>query len=272
MATPQELLQTGRLGPAVQELTQLVKARPADLSLRVFLFELLCFEGALDRAGKQLDVIAAQSGGVGSELAVQVYRALLTAERVRAQVFEGDALPKFLFSPPAYCDHYVLMVKQLPRTPKDAVARLPEAEEQCPALSGRRDGRSFSRFRDADDRVAPILEVFHGADYVWLPLEQIRRIEVSEPKSIRDLLWARVHVETFEQSVGDVFVPALYVGSHTQQDDQVRLGRMTTWTAVEDQLVYGAGQRVFLVDDEEASLFELKNVEFDRAEEKGAGS
>jgi type VI secretion system protein ImpE len=104
MATPQELWQVGQLGPAIQELTQQVKARPADVSQRVFLFELLCFEGSFDRADKQLDVIAAQSGGLTAELAVQVYRALIQAERVRQQVYGGDALPKFLLTPPAYAD------------------------------------------------------------------------------------------------------------------------------------------------------------------------
>ena len=44
-----------------------------------------------------------------------------------------------------------------------------EAEEQYP-LSGRM-AIAVPRC-DADDRIAPIPEVFHGADYVWLPIEQ----------------------------------------------------------------------------------------------------
>jgi type VI secretion system protein ImpE len=72
--------------------------------------------------------------------------------------------------------------------------------------------------------------------------------------------------------VGDVFVPALYVGSHGNEDDQVRLGRMTSWRAIEDQLVAGAGQRVFLVDDDEVSLLELRDVEFDRPDGAVAAS
>ena len=39
---------------------------------------------------------------------------------------------------------------------------------------------------------------------------------------------------------------------------------MTEWQAIEDQLVVGAGQRVFLVDDQEVSLLELRDVQFDR--------
>jgi type VI secretion system protein ImpE len=266
--TPRELLNAGHLGQAIQELTQQVKARPTDTSLRVFLFELLSFEGAWDRADKQLDVIATQADGAVAELAVQVYRDLIAAERVRRAVFHGDALPKFLLSPPSYIDQSVLLVKKMVAAPKEAVALLPAAEELYPALAGRFGDSLFSTFRDADDRLAPVLEVFHGADYVWLPLEQIGRLQVSEPKSLRDLLWARAKVETYEQSVGDVFVPALYVDTHTHADDQVRLGRMTNWQAIEDQLVCGAGQRVFLVDHEERSLLELRDVQFDRVGDK----
>jgi type VI secretion system protein ImpE len=262
--TPKELLDVGRLDEAIRELVSQVKARPADTSLRVFLFELLCFAGEFDRAVKQLDVIAGQGGAaVGTELAVGVYRELIAAEGVRRQVFHGDALPKFLLSPPAYIDRYVMLVKALARAPKDAVAMLPEAEEQFPAIAGRVGGRAFSSLRDADDRVGPVLEAFHGATYLWLPLEQIRRIEVTAPKSLRDLAWAHARVETYEESVGDLFIPALYVDTARHADAQVRLGRMTQWEAVQDELVYGAGRRVFLIDDEEVSVFELADVEID---------
>lgn len=266
--TPRELFNAGHLGAAVQELTQQVKAHPADTSLRIFLFELLCFEGSLDRAEKQLDVIAGQGSGFGAELAVQVYRKLLAAERLRRAVFHSEATPKFVLAPPPYADQYVLMTKKLQTAPRDAVALLPDAEDQYPALAGRLGEQAFSSFRDADDRVAPLLEVFHGADYLWLPLEHISRLQVSEPKSLRDLVWSHARIETFDQSIGDVFLPALYVDTHTHADDQVRLGRKTDWQAVEDQLVCGMGQRVFLVDDKETGLLELRDVQFQTVGEK----
>ncbi len=40
---------------------------------------------------------------------------------------------------------------------------------------------------------------------------------------------------------------------------------MTEWQAIEDQVVVGAGQRVFLVDDEEVSVLEMRDVQFDHA-------
>jgi type VI secretion system protein ImpE len=267
--TPKELLDAGRLDEAVQELTQQVRNRPADTRLRVFLFELLCFEGEFDRAGKQLEVIASQGDGMDTELAIQVYRDLIAAEKTRQQVFHNGALPKFLLPPPPYADQYVMLVKKLAKTPREAVSLLAAAEEQFPAISGQLGDRSFSTFRDADDRVAPVLEVFHGANYLWVPIEQIRRLQVSEPKSLRDLIWAHARIETYEESVGDVFVPALYVDTPASRDSQVRLGRLTEWQAVDDQLVYGAGPRVFLVDNEETSLLELRDVRFESAAHAG---
>ena len=261
-ATPLELFKAGQLTQAVLELTQQVKAKPSDTSLRVFLFELLCFEGQWDRAAKQLDVIAGQGGTMIAEMAVQVYRDLLNAERLRHQVYRDDALPKFLLPPPPYADRYLVLVKKLQLAPAEAVAMLPEAEEQFPALAGRIGDRTFSSFRDADDRIAPILEVFNGADYLWVPFEQIVRLEVTEPTSLRNLVWARARIETYEQSVGDVFIPSLYVDSHANADEQVRLGRITSWQAIEEQLVFGAGQRVFLVDDQEVALLDLRDVAF----------
>ena len=263
--TFRELLDAGDLNGAIDELSRQLKAKPTDTSLRVSLFELLCFTGDLDRAAKQLEVVGTQASGAGGELAVQGYRDLLAAERARRDVFHGGALPKFLLSPPRYVETHVLMIKKLQNEPADAVAMLPEAEEQFPALTGTAPDQSFSVFRDADDRIAPVLEVFHGANYVWLPFEQITHIQVSDPKSIRDLLWVRARVETCEQSVGDIVIPALYVDSHVHEDANVRLGRTTEWQLIEQQLVAGVGRRVFLIDDKEASLLELRDLRFQTA-------
>ncbi len=207
--TAKELLTAGQLDEAVRTLTQEVKARPADTSLRIFLFELLCFQGDFDRAVKQLDVIAAQGNVMDTALAVQIYRDLIAAERMRQQVFHDGALPQFFLSPPPYADRYVVLVKKMAQAPGDAVSLLAEAEEQFPATAGRFGDRAFSSFRDADDRLGPVLEVFHEGKYLWLPHAQIRRLQVTQPKSLRDTIWAHAKIETDEGSVGDVFLPAL---------------------------------------------------------------
>src|ERR1700680_3766466 len=106
MLNAKALFEAGRLADALQELNQAVKAHPSDAGLRTFLFELLCFQGALDRAAKQLAVISTQSDCAGIELALQVYRSLLAAEEQRRAVFHGDALPKFVTPPRAHIERY----------------------------------------------------------------------------------------------------------------------------------------------------------------------
>ena len=258
-----DLLDAGRLGDAIAAVTQDVKARPTDTSARTSLFELLCLSGDLDRALKQLEAIGLQAGNFNAEVALQVYRDLLAAEQARRMVFHAGALPKFYLTPPAYADHYVMLVSKLATSPVEAVALLPEAEELAPSLQGSLGGRRFSSFRDADDRFGPMLEVFHGANYLWLPLEQIRRLQVTPPTALRDTIWAHATVETYEGSVGDVYLPVRYVDTDREPNDRVRLGRITEWRAVEEQLVCGVGPRVFLVDGEEVPLLDLRDVRFD---------
>jgi type VI secretion system protein ImpE len=269
---PKELLDAGRLTAAVQELNQSLKNRPADKQLRMFLFELLCFAGDYDRAGKQLDVLATQTDEPGGQLVLQFYRGLLSAEKVRQQVFGGTALPKFVLTPPSSVEQYVMFLNSLAQSDPGAADLLAAAEDTTPALAGRRGETPFTHLRDADDRVAPVLEAFHGSDYLWLPFEQMTRLQIAAPTRLQDLLWANATVEMRGHPPTDVYVPALYVNSHTHENEQVRLGRMTEWDALSDRIVTGKGQRMLLVDDAEQALLGLGEVEFEATVEGGAES
>jgi type VI secretion system protein ImpE len=136
------------------------------------------------------------------------------------------------------------------------------AEARRP-LRGRLDGEAFSLFRDSDDLLAPILEVFARDAYVWLPMEQVVKVTMAAPKYLRDLLWIPATIETAGGSGGEVFLPVLYVGSHGADDDRLRLGRMTDWRSAGDGLTRGLGQRTFLIDDQERGILEVRELEFD---------
>jgi type VI secretion system protein ImpE len=262
MQSVKALVDSGRLTEGIATLTQEVKTHPADGRLRVFLFELLCFQGDLDRATKQLDVLSTQTTKAGEEMTVQVYRGLLAAEGRRRDVFHGPALPKFVTPPPPHVEQHVILVKKLQTSASDAVALVGAAEESTEATAGDRSGKPFANLRDADDRLGSVLEVFHGTEYLWVPINQIASLEIVPPKKLRDLMWAQARLEVHGQPVGDVFVPALYVDSYRHADEQVRLGRLTEWTAIEERMVTGTGQRQFLVDDAEVGLFDLGRVSF----------
>lgn len=259
-----ELFDAGNLQAAIDELTQQVKANPRDVRSRTFLFELLCFAGDFQRAERQLDAVAQTSGDVKVELGIQVYRNVLKAEMARQAFFEGDnRQPKFLSEPPSYVSLHIEAVRSLRENRVDEVERLlSESSRLRRRLSGTRDGTPFEDIRDCDDLVAPFLEVLLQQDYVWIPFEQIRNLEIQVPRTLRDLLWIAARLDLAEKPLGDIFIPVQYRGSSEHANDQVKLGRMTDWKMMTEEKMVGAGQRILLVDDTEYSLLEIRKIQF----------
>lgn len=261
MMKAKELFQAGKLNEAIEELVRAVKANPSDPAGRTFLFELSCFAGDWERAERQLDVIGHQSAT--AELGVMVYRANMKAEQERRRVFTEGVQPHFLREPPAYVDLHVAALNQMHQGQMaEARATLDRAEEERPAIAGKFDGQDFQDFRDYDDRVGPVLELIVKDKYVWLPFEQISRLEISPPRQLRDMIWASARIEALDGTIGEVYVPTLYPGTSDSENDQVRLGRMTDWKQVSEDLYSAIGQRLFLIDGGDRSLFEAKLVEF----------
>jgi type VI secretion system protein ImpE len=262
MGDAKALLDAGNLTAAIEQLISEVKANPADTTRRTFLFEMLCFAGDLDRAEKQLDVVGHQS--TKAELGVQVYRNNIKAERDRRRLFSDGLQPHFLSEPPPYVDLQLAAVNRLREGNNgEARATLDRAEEERPALSGKLNGKDFKDFRDYNDLTGPVLELIVHDKYTWLPFEHIRRIEIARPKQLRDLVWTAARIESLNGTMGEVFIPVLYAGSHEHPDDQVKLGRMTDWKDLGSDLYSGKGLRMFLVDGEDKPLFEARTVEFD---------
>lgn len=259
-----ELLDAGQLSAAIEQLTQEVRAHPTDGRQRIFLFELLCFAGDYQRAARQLDVIGHQNATMA--LGVQVYRSILTAEEARQRLFAEGRRPDFLFDPPPYVSLHLEALQRLRVDRSDeAEALLEQSVHARPSLHARLDGRLCEDFRDADDLLAPFLEVIVGGRYVWLPFTQILHLHIAPPRRLRDLLWASATLESPYGPVGEVFLPVLYVGSSTHTDERVRLGRMTDWQRLSAGLVRGVGQRLFLADGEDRAMLEARDIEFEVA-------
>jgi type VI secretion system protein ImpE len=261
MPTPRELYQAGQLQAAIEALTAEVRSKPADAPTRIFLFELLSFAGDWDRARKQIDVLA--QAGPNEALAVQVYLANIEAERARARLFSEGLQPHFLNEPPPYVDRHLEAINRIREgNVAEARALLDTAEEERPALPGTLNGKPFADFRDCDDVIGPVLELIVKDKYTWLPFEQIRRLEIGAPSKLRDLVWARAKVEALDGTIGDVYVPALYEGSCRNADDRLRLGRMTAWIPLSEDLARGAGLKAFQAGEDDVALFEARQVEF----------
>jgi type VI secretion system protein ImpE len=230
--TAYELLQQGKLDQAIEVLGSEIRNNPSDIKRRTFLFELLCFAGAFDRAEKQLDIIA--DAGREAALGTFLYRSALNAERIRQKMFAEGSYPK-----PHHSDT---------------------------EISGIRGSQGFIGFTDSDPRIGEALEVFVAGSYVWISFEQIASVEIARPKRLRDLLWAPAMVTAQPNyramELGEVLVPTLSPLSFRDQDDDVRLGRSTIWCENEAYVELPLGQKLFVVGKEEIPILELGKVEF----------
>jgi type VI secretion system protein ImpE len=259
--TAEELLKAGHLSAAVEQLNQEVRSRPSDIQRRTFLFELLCFTGDCQRAQRQLDVLGHQSAT--AEIGVQVYRHILTAEQARQRLFSEGVQPNFLFPPPSYVHLHLEALQQLCNPqPAGAVALLDQSQRSQPPRTGILAGQPFTEWRDGDDLLAPFLEVIVHNQYVWLPFEQIKRLHITPPKRLRDLLWVPATLEAHAGPVGEVFLPVLYPDSHRHADGRVKLGRMTEWIDMGEGVTRGAGQHLFFIDGQDRGILEVQDIEF----------
>lgn len=259
-----QLLDEGLLTEAVERQTAEVKARPTDLAARTFLFELLALAGDLERAGRQLDALGQLlKEDPQAQIGAALYRRLLDAEIQRRRVFNEGLRPRFLLEPPAEVTRHIEALDLLRdgRT-TEARDRLDAAEADRVRPSGTLGRTAFDDFRDADDLLAPVLEVHAPAGYGWIPWSQIQLLEVLPPQSLRDLFWAPARIASFDGQLGEVHLPALYPGSHSHPDPTARLGRFTDWVEHEGGIVRGAGLKTFLVGDDARTLFELTEVHF----------
>ncbi len=205
-----------------------------DAQRRTFLFELLCFAGDFDRAVKHLDVVA--QGTKEANMGALLYQSALHAERTRQQMFEKGDFP---------------------------------SDQQPRPVAGTVNGQAFESFADADPRIGARLEIFAAGEYTWIPLEHVASVKMEAPKRLRDLLWMPAIVETgpkFEGlELGEVLLPVMTPLAWRHENDEVRLGRVTEWQALEDGSEVPVGQKMWLVDNEVFPLLEVRELEIQPA-------
>jgi type VI secretion system protein ImpE len=222
-----DAFRAGRLGEAVATLGIELRQQPADARRRAFLFELLCFQGEYERAVKQLDVLGAASKE--AELGALLYKGAIRAQRERESLFADRAFPL----------------------------------DPAPPVRGTLNGRPFTSLVDADPRIGARLECFAAGKYLWLPMAHVASVTMAPPSSLRDTIWPSVvvrsaaHVRDLE--LGQVLLPVLAVGSATDPDEAVQLGRVTEWV-LEDEVEVPRGLKCWLVDGEEFPLLELREL------------
>ena len=259
--TANELFQAGRLDEAVTAVVQEVKDQPGDLSRRTLLFSLLCFQGDLERARKQLSAI----DSLTTQTDAAAYLNLLAAEESRRQVFHDGALPKFFVDPPQRIEKSLAAVRRIKEHNfAEAHRLLDEAEAARPEFAGTFNGASFDDFADADDVTRSVVEFFQGRDYYWLPVDQLLQLQVVVPDPIRprDLFWAPCQVFFKDGKAQRGFTSVLYIDSFQAHDDSLRLGHSTSFHDTGHGVFRGTGRKQFVAGDADPTPLELNDVTF----------
>jgi type VI secretion system protein ImpE len=227
--TPLALYREGKLREAIQALGEELRSNPLDARRRAFLFELLLFAGEYDRAEKQLDVLA--GANAESAAGTMLYRSALHAERTRQAMFLNKETPE---------------------------------AKAGPVHGGVSDGKEFAEFADADPRIGANLEVFIAGSYTWIPIHYLRRLEITAPANLRDLVWASARVETSAdfrlQELGEVLIPVLCPLSSRHPDAPVQLGRESAWEPDDAFVEIPYGAKTMVIDGVDVPLLSIRSV------------
>jgi type VI secretion system protein ImpE len=261
MPSAAELYRSGELDAALAAAVDAVKTRPMDLDARCLLVDLLCFDGQIERADKQLEAMEKLDGSLAR--GVQLYRQILRGELARKEVFEAGRVPELLSPPDATVEHLLRgLVGLREARGAEALAAYSAAESDRPKCAGTAGTAAFSDMRDLDDRFAGIVELI-AADgrYLWCRSDELAQVSFPPPACVRDLIWRAADITLRDGREGQFFMPVLYP-SPPNATAALKLGRETAWSGDDQSPITGAGQRVFLIDEADEGILALTVLDF----------
>ncbi|TWT63909.1 type VI secretion system accessory protein TagJ [Rubinisphaera italica] len=255
---PIEHFEAGELQQAVATALESVKSAPTDLEKRMILCQMLSFAGDFERADKQLDLLATQSPDVAISLAE--FRQLIRAEQARRDFYTNGRLPEFLGEP---TESQKLQLKASIALREGNAAEagklLNEALEISPEIQGTCNGEAFTGFRDLDDLLGTTIELLtNNGKYYWVPAERIRELSFAPAEAYHHLLWRRAEIRVEDGPEGVVYLPAIYANPGLDDDDKMKLGRMTDWHEVPEGPILGIGQKTWLVGENDLPIMTIE--------------
>jgi len=271
--SPEDLLAAGDPQGALKALQQLVRAKAADVKLRIFLFQLLAVLGQWQRAADQLKVCGELDAGTLAM--VNTYGPALQCEAVREAVFAGRTLPH-VFGPPTAWVAGLAQALQLEAAGQGAAAaaQRTEALEQAEARPGSiqvsapgseadpttAPSQPFEWIADADSRLGPVFEVIINGRYGWLPMQHVGALAIEPVADLRDLVWAPAQLTFANGGETVALLPVRYAGTPLAEGGALAMARQTAWVELGAGQYRGVGQRVFATDTEERGLLEVRRI------------
>lgn len=257
-----EMLFSGTLSGSLENLKERIRKEPAMPELRTYLFQLLCVNGEYKRAMTQLNLAADMDDE--NKLMARACGPLLNCEMLREEIFNGRHSPLVFGEPETWMG---LMIQTLMLDGKKeheaAKSIRDKAIDLAEPIPGSINGEPFEWLADADSRLGPMLEIIVEGRYYLTALSNIKKLEISEPSDLRDVVWLPVSVvwKNDGQSVG--FIPARYHGSVETKEDDILLGKKTLWKEVYKDVFFGQGQRMLATDRQDYPIMDVREIIFD---------
>lgn len=262
MEKAEALLKEGDLDACLAEVMEQVRADGSAIAPRVFLFQLFCVLGQWERARRQLYIL--KDADASTIPMFEVYDNLLQCEQVRQSVFAGKRSPLMFGKPAQWTADLASALSALAAGNEAEAERLrDQAFEAAPETAGTINSEPFEWLADADGRLGPLLEVFLNGHYYWVPLDSVASVSMEAPEDLRDLVWAPANFKWANGGEAVGFIPVRYPGSESDEDDRIKLSRLTQWDERSDDLLVGLGQRVLVTDKDDYSFLAVSRVEFE---------
>jgi len=261
-----EWLADGKIKEALAEGQGAVRANPADVELRVVLFELYAIAGQWEKAATQTELLASMHASTA--MLGKVYSRLIACEQERLEVTTGRRLPT-LFGEPEPWMAPLLHAGQLAFQGRAAAAHelRQNALDAVPPLTGSLNGNPVTAIGDADPRYSFFLEAIIGGTYFWVPFSRIRRIQIPPPTSLRDSIWLPAFFGWQNEGDAAGYIYVRYPGSDQNEDGFVKLARVTDWVEQLGGAQYGQGHRTLATEATDVPLCDLKELELSRVPE-----
>ncbi len=275
-----QFLQGQTLQEALLRAQDVVKHRPADVTARWGLFELLCLLSDWTRALKQLQTCVQLDKSL--EPTAQMLRDLIRAETQRKAVWLGEQLPVPVVDMPQWMGlmAQALMHHANKNTHEEDQARS-QALSLAPSSAGRMLMRSagdvspakehrFEWVTDTDTRLGPVCELVVAGSYRWLSYSDVARMNLRMPSKLLDLIWLPVEMHLRHSPLEmNVFIPVRYPETLPAQlaggvDDALLLARLTQWQELGETGVYAQGQKVLMTQLGDWPLLDIAQIHFDK--------
>ena len=251
------LIKDGKLSESLSRCAELLQDEPMNFDIRSLFVELLCINGELERADKQLDFMVQKK----PEFAVGAVnlRHLIRAQQSRLDFYQGKGIPQ-LFHESDDLDKLFLQmhVAQLEGDIAGAVERSTELESL--RINNQSDN-PMNQIRDLDDSLNAYLEVLGtNGEFYLARYSEIENLTVKPAESFLETIWLRVDITIKNGPTGTAHLPAVYANSTT---DIEKLGQVTEWEEKNELFNLGKGLKMLYINEEAVVFTELKITELE---------